>query len=357
LQERPRRSLSIACWLAAAVASGCGGGAMKPGPVDGGGPPAKEGAAPDAIADAAASDIGTQGDHRDAVAREGGADGPSLDRPATGDAGVAGDPCVPAGMGYAPEATPNDDPDHATPLALGAPFQGCIQSVDDVDYYQFTIPSDAQGGFVTISASNLGPQTIIGLVLSSASTNGTIRSIASARVGAGFSFWFVAAAGASFRLRVDHDFADIVNLGPYTLTAAYMPVVEPNEPNGDLAHATPIQVGSSVQGMFFSGFIDDQHASSEDDYFKVTLPVGTASASLSNVAVELTATVQIYDGSGFKVGGKTAASPGADVLVTWPVAGPGDYYVDVTCDFYAPSMTVLPSWATQPYRLVVTSQP
>lgn len=289
-----------------------------------------------------------------------GADRANGDRAGAGDTTTtaAGDPCVPAGSGYAPESMPNDDRDQATHLALNTATPGCLQAETDVDFYQFTIPSDAQGGFVTISATNLGPMTIVGVKILSASTNGVLDSVASAKVGTSVYAWFPAAAGATFLVSVDYSFSDVVNLGPYTLTAAYQASVEPNEPNDDRAHATPIQSGTSASGMFFSGFVDDQTPRGGDDFFKVTLPVGMASVKLSGVAAELTATLAMYDATGALVTRKDAAAAGADVQLTQAIATAGVYYVDVTCDFAGPAMhgATLPTWATKPYALLVTSQ-
>jgi hypothetical protein len=50
----------------------------------------------------------------------------------------------------------NDDRDHATPIAISTKVPGSLQTVSDVDYYEFSTPaSPASGGVVSAAVTDV----------------------------------------------------------------------------------------------------------------------------------------------------------------------------------------------------------
>jgi hypothetical protein len=301
-------------------------------------------------------------------------DAPSADAAAEHPSGaldggtVVFDPCVPVDGGFAPEPIPsaspslNDDRDHSTSLPLETSYSACLQTGADVDFYDFTVPAGGQGGFVVVSLSNVSAQ--IWATISSAATNATVLDFANPNPGANAYAWFAAAAGAEFRVAVFGQFKDGRSVGAYTITARYTPAVEPNEPNEDRAHATPLALGTTVSGLFFLGLEDDTVLTDPSDWFKVTLPVGSVTASLTNVPPNLRAQLRLYDATGAQLGESVATTFGADVTLTQPIGTAGTYYVRVNQGFgdlnanaiKAANSRTLPPSAAQPYSLTVTAQ-
>ncbi len=172
---------------------------------------------------------------------------------------VIGDPCgAPADGGYyGPEAVPNNDRDHATVLSIGVGYAACIQTPTDVDWYTVTVPSTGQGGYLTIGLTAVAQTASLRTDLYSASTNGLIHTNDGSNAGASVYTWLAAAAGAPFNIAVSGVNADSRAVGAYTFTASFQPAVEANEPNNDRAHATPLALGTPIQGLFFRGYVDD----------------------------------------------------------------------------------------------------
>jgi len=272
---------------------------------------------------------------------EGGSDG------AVGAGGS--DPCGQA------EATANDDRDHATSFVLNSSFDGCLQSDTDVDFYQFTIPAKpAQGGFVVVKITDVGANGSLDAAAYSAADNGVILSEYGTD-GASVFFWFDAKVSDTFRLEVKYKYTNSGTPTPYTLKIAYTGVPDENEPNDLRTQATPITAGTPVHGYLFAGFENsDKVADADwDDWFKVTLPAGTAKITLSDLASDVDGEVTLYDSLGSQIAQEYDATNGASVVLSQAVTA-GDYYVKIR-PRYAPSTSgsgaTVPQYLTLPYTL------
>ena len=293
----------------------------------------------------------------------GGAGGGS--NPGTDGGTVNGDPCgAPGDAGdYGPEAVPNNDREHATMLSVGVGYAACIQTPTDVDWYTVTVPSTGQGGYLTIGVTAVAQTATLRTDLYAASTNGLIHTNFGSNAGASLYTWVAAAAGAPFNVAVSGYFADSRAVGAYTFTASFQPAVEPNEPNNDRAHATPLALGAPIQGLFFRGYIDDLTMTDPSDYYKITLPAaGMLSATVTGISSSLRGQVVLYDSAGGLLAMADSASEtfGADADTTYSASAAGTYYVLVTEAHLGDVPLVgegrtLPDIATQPYTLTVTS--
>jgi hypothetical protein len=304
---------------------------------------------------------GTGGEATDAGTPDGsaGAAGSAGSGGTTGDSGpgvdagpiVGGsDPCDTA------EATANDDRDHATPYTLGTEFNGCLQKDTDVDFYSYTVPSTpAQGGYVVMSITQVGTEGGVSATSQAVADNGDI--INSYGTGGQSVFhWFNVKAGAKFRIYVKY-FNGGGTPTPYTLKLAYKGVPDDNEPNDLRAKATPIMNGKAVNGYLFAGYENSTGIvdSAWEDWYKVTLPAGTASVNLTDLASDVNGEITLYDADGAEVAGKYSPTNGASVILSQAVTA-GDYYVKVT-PFGRPTVegggSTVPAYVSQPYTLTV----
>ena len=299
--------------------------------------------------------------------RGGGAGGGSGGAGAAGmDGGtVIGDPCgAPADGGfYGPESVSNNDRDHATMLSVGVGYAACIQTPTDVDWYTVTVPSTGQGGYLTIGLTAVAQTASLRTDLYSASTNGLIHTNDGSNAGSNVYTWVAAAAGAPFNIAVSGLFADSRAVGAYTFTASFQPAVEATEPNNDRAQATPLGLGTPIQGLFFRGYVDDMTITDPSDYYKITLPVaGMLSATVTGISSSLRGEVALYDSAGGSLVTADSANEtfGADAQIMYSASTAGTYYVLVTEPHLGDVPLVgegrtLPDIATQPYTLTVTS--
>jgi hypothetical protein len=304
-----------------------------------------------------ASGAGTAGDSGDLDGGNG-SSGAAGSGSTVGDSGAdsapppgGSDPCDQA------EAKSNDDRDHATPYALGSEFDGCLQKSTDIDFYSYTVPSSpAQGGYLVVSLTQVGTEGGMDMTTQAAADNGDVIQTYGTG-GQSIFTWFNAKAGASFRLAVKY-FNGGDKPTPYTLKIAYKGVPDSNEPNDLRAKATPIMNGEAVNGYLFAGYENSTGIpdTAWEDWFKVTLPAGTASIKLTDLASDIAGQVTLYDTNGSQVANKYEPTGGASVVMSESVTA-GDYYVKLAPfanhDDKGTGSTV-PAYLSQPYTLTVT---
>src|SRR5580704_7820148 len=149
-----------------------------------------------------------------------------------------GDPCVPGDGGFAPETTANDDPNHPSALPVNTAYPGCLQTAADLDYYLVTIPSTSvQGGWLTVTASDVATGIRLVNVISTAVDNTQLVYQTAANYGASASVFVAGKNGTQFLVLIE-SLNQSSGSGPYTLTAAYLDNPEAGEPNNVRAQAT-----------------------------------------------------------------------------------------------------------------------
>ena len=232
------------------------------------------------------------------------------------------------------ESEPNDNRDQATPITLGTAFTACVSSSDDHDFYKFTVPNDAAGGYVQVSATSVGPG-YLDVFAYSATDNGEITHSYGANAGANVDLYFSAAPGQTYRLDATN-FTGFGNAYQYTLNAKYTPAIDLYEPNDTRASAKPITLGTPVKGLLFTGHksgaepIDVEYA----DWFSFPAIAGApVVVTLSDVPTNLLAEISLYDTGGTQLVFADSANAGASVTLTQPdgtTGMTGTYYVQVT---------------------------
>jgi hypothetical protein len=101
------------------------------------------------------------------------------------------------------------------------------------------------------------------------------------------------------------------------------------EPNDDIAHATPIQVGSPVHANIMDG--DDQ------DYYRFESgAAGDLTVTVENTSTTLEPSVRVLDGARSDITGwRENRNAGGHLKFSFKAAARGVYYVHVGC--YGPS--------------------
>ncbi len=255
----------------------------------------------------------------------------------------------------------NDDRDHATPYpTFGVDFQACMQTATDIDFYEFTTPATpAGGGVITVSLINVGPNGNIEALVYVVNDNGQLVDSAAAGGGASAYLWFNAAPSTKYRVRVDR-FTAGNTANPYTFKAVYTPVNDTHEANDLRTQASPLSVGTPVQGYMFAGYTLSTGfaANAWEDWYRVTLGAGTVTITLEILANDVNGTIELFNALGTSIQSEASAGQGSSVVLTHtaPLTA-GDYYV-VVSPFTNPTSkntnNILPQYATQPYTLTVT---
>ncbi|HVU01611.1 MAG TPA: hypothetical protein VHE30_07665, partial [Polyangiaceae bacterium] len=235
-----------------------------------------------------------------------------------GGAKPAADPCEPGDGGFAREAAPNDDRQHATHIAIEDATAACIQNGADLDWFEFSAPpTSVQGGFLVVRVSDVAPNASLRVGLSTAADSTEVVSASSASGGGDVTLWIAVSPGVTARAEVAPAYGSDGNSGPYSITAKFLDAVEAGEPNDTRSQATDIAVGSAASGRFFAGHRTSDNPPPADwtDWYRVTLPAGTAVATVGDVAPDTGATVLVTDSTGAPLEAASAsATDGADAV-------------------------------------------
>lgn len=246
----------------------------------------------------------------------------------------------------------NDDRDTATPYTFGTNVPGCLQSAEDVDFFEFTTPAEPiQGGYLLVNVKDVGATGGHQLTLFSGVDNGQIRNQTST-TGANSAIWIPSAPNQLYRARVQRYSAIPPN---YVFWADYVGVEDEHEPNDTQATAVPIQLGQEIRGRLFRGHSSSTAPTREADWFQVELAAGTVVATLDQ-APEFAAYIRLYNAAGAQVANQYGAA-GVDITFTRDSLDRGTYYFAV--EHYSGGIvsgngTVLPEIDSTPYVFTVT---
>lgn len=256
------------------------------------------------------------------------------------------------------DVEPNDDRNNATPYEIGSEFEGCLQSSEDVDFYEFSVPDDDRGGVVTVRITDVGPNGDTDVALWAAADNGEFHSTGTNTEGASVFFFFNAKPGATFRLEVTN-YVDLRDPNPYLLTVTYDQVPDEYEPNDTRPEAAPIEVGQAVEGYEFAGWENSTGVPEEDwyDWYAIELEPGDTSFLMDVVASDVDASIELFDPLGSEIASEGTNTEGSTVVLEYTVEEAGTYFLRLRP--YVPPGTKgntvdPPEYATTPYTLTVT---
>jgi hypothetical protein len=272
----------------------------------------------------------------------------------TADGGGGANPC-----GLPNEPEPNDDRDHAAAYELGTSVEGCIATKNELDFYQFTAPSDPAGGYVQVAVTNVG-NGYIQTNTYAASDNGEILQAYAANKGQSVNYFFSVAPGQTYRIAFT-DWVSVEGAFAYTLQATYTAIADAYEPNDTVDQAKAITVGTPIQAYLFAGFTAGGtfDADSMDDWYQFTAAAGNITVTLSNVPTDTTMEMSVHGPDKSQLGGLAYnTTAGANVTATRTAATAGTYYVRVGrwvgVGKAAGIGSTVPDRFTRPYTLSVT---
>jgi hypothetical protein len=293
---------------------------------------------------------------------EGGAggEGPS---PSTGGAtsagGAGGEPGTEPSDGGAPSGddcslpdVDNNDRDSATPYELGTEVEACLQSKEDLDFYEFTTPAEpAQGGWLVARATDVGTDGNYYLDVYSGTDNARIQRFYGA-MGSNGAVWIPAAPSQVFRALIE---PYSVIPPEYTFSAVFTGVDDSYEPNDSRDDAVPIEVGDEVEGYLFQGYKSSTRPENDQDWFEVNLAAGSVTATL-NQPEGSSSYIYLVDSAGGAVKNAYGAG-GEDVTLTQTGLAIGTYYFNVqhyNSAMVAGQGTTPPDLEAMPYVFQVT---
>jgi sugar lactone lactonase YvrE len=212
---------------------------------------------------------------------------------------------------------PNGELGDATGINAGGDFGGSTSPAGDVDFYKFridspgvlevkltTVPDDMKtridfygknfNWITRVDASNPGDLVALKLDITNPGW---------------YYIGILDLAGKS------HD------LG-YSFDLNFEPVVDYNEPNGEIGDATEINFGSSVDGYIFAG--------GDVDFYKFSVnSTGILDVVLESVPDDMKARIDFYGKNFNWITRVDASNPGDLVTLNLDIASPGWYYVGI----------------------------
>jgi hypothetical protein len=109
---------------------------------------------------------------------------------------------------------------------------------------------------------------------------------------------------------------------PYTFKAGFEPVIDENEPNGEIGDATAIDFGDQIEGYIFS--------KGDVDFFKFEVPSpGILEVKTVSVPEEMRTRIDLYAKSFNFITRKDASNPGDKTTLRFDVKNPGAYHIGI----------------------------
>ena len=252
---------------------------------------------------------------------------------------------------------PNGTRETAKAITLGAAYTAlCISADDEMDFYEFTAPVDAAGGFVRVNLDAVGDGQV-NATLFAASDNGEIENEYATTRGASVDLFASVAPGQKYRIQVE-DFAGFRSEYKYNLSVTYTKFNDTFEPNDRREDAKLITKGTPIEAFVATGHkaanIDDAEY---DDWFAIDLTATTVSIKLENVPSTVNAEWEIYSPTSASLEYEYGTNKGASVIKDVAIPQAGRHFVRVS--YFSPEPVAsgsgtIPEHFTKPYKLTVS---
>lgn len=215
---------------------------------------------------------------------------------------------------------PNPTFGSAAPISVDGSFEANILPEDDIDWYSFEVPHH---GELQLNVTNV-PQAL-DIVYRVWTANRDVWADWARPLSPGGDTNAIVdlpEPGRYFlELRDNND--DGRAIEPYTLNSRFTPAPDANEPNNELAAATPIQAGQPVQGNILPR--------GDADWYAIEAPgPNELAVVISNVAPELDINYRVWDTESRVIDGWFAplsAGGNTEAITNLPEAG--TYYIEV----------------------------
>ena len=108
----------------------------------------------------------------------------------------------------------------------------------------------------------------------------------------------------------------------YAFTPTFEPVVDGNEPNGEIGDATEIVFGDPVEGIIFP--------KGDGDFYKLEADIGKLEVELTDSPDDMRARIDLYGKNFNWITRVDASNPGDLATLEYEVASPGWYYIGIS---------------------------
>ena len=214
------------------------------------------------------------------------------------------------------DSEPNNDPQHAGPLALGAWLEGSIADANDDDVFKLRTPAGNRDMYrveVENKSTGWGPKLT---VLNAQKT--PVESASNAHAGGDLALAFAGEPDADYYVVVGRYYAAAAE---YRLRVAAQMAFDRYEPNDSIIKATPIAAAAPIEANIMDG--------ADVDYFKVPAPATVAKmvVSFENRSTTLAPNIQLFDGRKSKIYNAYDSTPGANLDLSVDVKPGPEFYV------------------------------
>ncbi len=238
----------------------------------------------------------------------------------------------------AQESEPNNDMLTTNSVPLGKWVTGSVGAGDDRDYFVFTTP-ETHRDWIRVELQNRSTTLEPRIQLYNAEKT-FLADQYKTTSGADVAYGFVAPPSTTYIARVSNYYGK--NVGVYLLRVVATKAYDAHEPNEDILHATPIDIGTDVK----AGMMDGGDA----DYFKIMTGDGDASlvAAVANKSTTLRPQITLFDANKTDLGSQYNTTDGGDISYAFKAAPNTTYFVRVR-DYYGK--------AAGDYTLTVAEKP
>ena len=224
---------------------------------------------------------------------------------------------------HAYEQEPNDDPAHANILPLEKTVTGNIPDQSDRDFFKITTPAKYRD-ILQIRIENRSTTLRPGVSIFDANKS-ALSSAHKETPGADLEYAFVVPPDTTFFVQV---YPDYYTSGGYKLTATPLKKYDAFEPNEDILHAAPIDIGKPISGDIMDPGDSDFYS------FKTPSQGKTIKLHIKNESTTLRPGVRVFDDNKSELSGTHKETPGANLDHSFAVLPNANYFVDVYGDYY-----------------------
>ena len=262
------------------------------------------------------------------------------------------------GDGGAPSescASENQTPETALAYAFGTDHRGCLRGANDTDYFKVTAPKKTRKGYITLRFTNVTSALSLQAVIRASSDGTNVQSVYTTTDGQDIYLYAGVTPGATYEIAVSA-FGSVDKPGAFTMHAEYIGLEE--RAGSDLQGAALISENTDVSGYFMAPYtgvttVDDAWS----DWYAVDIDGSDVRIALTRVASDLSAQIELYDGSGKQLANEYRTTNGADVVLEQSGLEPGQRVYFSVHPFAGVLQTggasTLPDFFTKPYALRV----
>jgi len=212
---------------------------------------------------------------------------------------------------------PNGELGNATAINIGVAAGGSTSPAGDVDFYKFRIDSP---GILEVKLNSVPDEMRTRIDLYGKNFNWITRADAS-NPGDLVTLTLDITNPGGYYIGILDLVGKSHDLG-YSFDLNFEPVVDSNEPNGEIGDATEINFGNSVDGYIFT--------KGDVDFYKFSVnSTGILEVLLEGVPDDMRTRIDLYGKNFNWITRKDASNPGDLVTLSLDLSSPGWYYVGI----------------------------